>query len=433
MLKSLRARLFLGLTAVIVLTGVIGGWFAYTWAYDEAIEMQDSVLMQIAAFASGAPVAVSQPVKGVDAEAEISLVELGSTPHGRPDDRRLWTLQDGLNNEARDGQPVRAYLRTRADGSRFAVTQRTDMRDEIARDMALRTLLPIAALVPCLLIVTALVIGYSFRPMVQLAADLDARKQDDLRELPVSEAPRELHAFLSSINALLRRLQIMMDQQKRFIADAAHELRTPVTALSVQAENLEIQDLPPEARERLTALRGGIGRTRLLLEQLLVLARQDAAQAVDDVAVRLDSVAKEVVADLLGEATSKGIDLGFESVEEVEVLCEPTALASVVRNIIGNAVKFTPEGGRVDLGVYRADDFGILQVEDSGPGIPPDDLERIFEPFFRGGHSQSDGSGLGLSIVKRIVDRIGGSIELENFTVGERSGLRAIIRFPARL
>ena len=124
------------------------------------------------------------------------------------------------------------------DDNRFAVMQRTEIRTEIAGDMALRTLLPIAALVPCLLLVTALVIARSFRPMLRLADDLDGRCADDVSALKATGAPSELQPFLGSINALLERMRGMMDQQRRFVADASHELRTPITALSLQAENL---------------------------------------------------------------------------------------------------------------------------------------------------------------------------------------------------
>jgi two-component system OmpR family sensor kinase len=427
MLKSLRGRLFVGLTAIIVLTGAVGGTFAYMWAYSEAIEMQDSILIQIGAFVLNASISQSLPVKGVDAESEVAVVELGAMPHGSVDDRRLWGLQDGLHNDVHQGQPVRALLRTRPDGSRLAVTQRTDIRAEIAGDMALRTMLPIAALVPCLMLVTAFVIARSFRPMVRLAYDLDARMPDDIGELAAEGAPSELQPFLGSINGLLGRMRAILDRQRRFIADAAHELRTPITALSLQAENLDALEMPSVARERLGALRGGMRRTKHLLEQLLTLARQDAAQPTSRETVFLNVVVKGVVADLLPEASAREIDLGFRIAESVPLNGDEFSLISAVRNLVENAVKFTPNGGRVDLGVYREDEMAVLQIEDTGPGIPPEELDRIFEPFFRGRQPPVEGSGLGLSIVKRIVDRLGGSIAIENITGPERSGLRVTV------
>ncbi|MGY4315917.1 ATP-binding protein [Bradyrhizobium sp. JR3.5] len=431
MMRSLRGRLFVGLTAIILLTGAVGGILAYRWAYSEAIEMQDSVLIQIGSFALSAPIRQSRPVTGVDAEAEVAVVELGEAPRGSADDRRLWGLTDGLHNDVYRGQPVRVLLRTRPDGSRFAVTQQTEIRTEIAGDMAVRTLLPIAALVPCLLLMTAFVIARSIRPMLRLAGDLDASRVDDVGALPATGAPSELQPFLGSINGLLGRVRVLMDQQRRFIADAAHELRTPVTALSLQAENLASLDMPAETRDRLDALKSGMRRTKHLLEQLLALARQDAAPAIVSAPVQLDKIAKGVVADLLPEAAAHNIDLGFTTVEVVAVNGDELSLISAIRNLVENAIKFTPNGGAVDLAVGREDGMAVIQIEDTGPGIPPQDLARIGEPFFRGGQPSGEGAGLGLSIVKRIVDRAAGSVLFENVTGAGRSGLRVTVKLPA--
>ncbi|MET4280054.1 MULTISPECIES: ATP-binding protein [unclassified Bradyrhizobium] len=430
MTRSLRGRLFTGLTAIIVLTGAASGTLAYLWAYNEAIEMQDSVLTQIATFAMNASARQSQPVGGVDAESEVVLHELGPIPRGSADDRRRWSLHDGLHNDVRQGRPVRVLLRTRPDGSRFAVAQGDEIRSEIAGDMAIRTLLPIAALIPCLLLVTALVIGRSFRPVVRLAEELDVRRADDLRMLPAESAPSELQPFLGSINGLLERIRAMMEQQRRFVADAAHELRTPITALGLQAENLDPLDMPPGARDRLEALKSGMRRTRHLLDQLLALARQDLASPEVEETVHLEQIAKAVVADLLAEASDRNVDLGFTMAEHVSVSADPVAMAAVVRNLVENAVRHTPDGGRVDVGVYRESGRAVLQIEDTGPGVAPQDIERIVEPFYRGRRPTGDGSGLGLSIVKRVVDSYGGSIEFENLTAGQ-TGLRVVARLPA--
>ena len=221
----------------------------------------------------------------------------------------------------------------------------------------------------------------------------------------------------------------MMEGQRRFIADAAHELRTPITALSLQAENLDPVDMPPAARDRVDALKRGMARTKRLLEQLMALARQDADICTIDERAFLDQVAKETVADLLPQASARGIDLGFKSAETVSVRIDPISLASVVRNLLENAIKFSPDGGAVDVTVRKEAEWALFQVEDAGPGIPVDDLERALEPFFRG-HSKLEGSGLGLSIVKKIVDRHSGFIQLTNIEELGRSGLRAAVRLP---
>jgi two-component system, OmpR family, sensor kinase len=431
-IRSLRARLFVGLTAIIVLTGAIGGMFAYRWAFDEAIEIQDSVLIQLASLAQNGSFSGGQPLHGVEEDTEVWLIELGMTPRGLPDDRQLFGLRDGLQVATRKGQPIRVLLQTRSDGSRFAVAQPTAVRDETARDVALRTLLPIAALIPCLMVVTAIVITRSLRPMDRLAGDLDSRRADDMTALPLSGMPSELHPFITSINGLLARMRLLMDHQRRFVADAAHELRTPITALSLQAENLASVALPEVARERVAMLKQGMHRTKHLLEQLLALARHEAipSGSAEMPVAALDRVAKEVVADLLPEALDRGIDLGFALVEALPVRSEPVMLAAIIRNLLDNALRFTPRGGIVDIGVYRQDSAAILQVEDAGPGIAPTDMDRIFEPFFRGRRPVGEGTGLGLSIVKRIVDSLGGGIALENIVGADRSGLRVTVRLP---
>lgn len=432
MIKSLRGRLFISLTTIVLLTGLVGGVIAHRWAFDEAIETQDSVLIQIAGLVQSGGFTGAQDLHGVDEDSEVWLMELGRTPQGTPEERQLWRLQDGMRDATRKGKPVRVVLRTRSDGSRFAVAQSTGVRDEIASDMALRTVLPIAALIPCLMLVIAFVIARSLRPMVRLADELDARPADDMTALPLHDLPSELNPFVSSINGLLRRVYDMMEQQRRFIADAAHELRTPLTALSLQAENLDHVELPPAARERLALLRQGMRRSKHLLEQLLALARHDAAppdRAQWDV-VELDHVAKGVIADLLREAISRGVDLGFERAEPVPVRGEPVMIAAMIRNLIDNALRFTPEGGRIDVAIYRDAAVAVLQIEDNGPGVSPDEIGRIFEPFFRGQRPEGDGVGLGLSIVKRIVDRLDGTIEAVNVTEAGRTGLRVVVKLP---
>jgi two-component system, OmpR family, sensor kinase len=431
--RSLRARLFVGLTAVIVLAGCLGGVLTYLWAFDEAIEMQDSTLIQIGSLLQNGGVKSDASLHGIDADAEVDVIELGTAPRGPTEQRQLWSLQDGLRVAKLKGQPVRTLLRTRLDGSRFAVTQPTDVRDDIAGNMAFRTLLPIAALIPCLLLVTALVVAGSLRPMVHLAGDLDLRPADDMTPLPLAGMPTELHPFIVSINGLLERMKLMMDQQRRFVADAAHELRTPITALGLQAENLDTVDLPEPARERLAALKQGMRRTNHLLEQLLALARHEVGPPGEAAVVELDRLAKDSVADVLSDTARKDVDVGFELIEPIAIRGEPIMVATMMRNLLDNAVRFTPRGGRIDIGIYREAGAAVVQIEDNGPGIPPGEMNRIFEPFFRGSQPIEDGTGLGLSIVKRIVDRLGGSIVLENISGSPGKGLRATIRLPLDL
>jgi two-component system OmpR family sensor kinase len=428
MTHSLRGRLLIGFTLMIVSTGVVAGAVGFQWAFDEAIEMQDSILTQIGALALNTRFQNDAPInRGVDAEAQVTIDELGDRPSGKPDARAIWTLQDGLHVVPRDQKPWRVLLGTRPDGSRFAIGQATAIREEIARDSAFHIILPLAVLAPCLMLVIAIVVWQSLRPIVQLAGQLDARRASDLGKLSQEGTPRELHPFIASINRLLERIQTMMEQQRRFVSDAAHELRTPITAISLQAENLSQVELPPDSRDRLVALKNGARRTAHLLDQLLALARYDMESAPEVPVTSLDCCAKDVVSDFMSLAMDRGVDFGFAIIEPSPVRGEPATLSSVVHNLVDNALRHTPQGGRVDVGVYREGARVILQVEDTGPGIPVSDLERVFEPFVRGSRPAGEGSGLGLSIVKRIVERLKGSVTLENVP---NSGLRVTVSFP---
>jgi two-component system, OmpR family, sensor kinase len=368
---------------------------------------------------------------GVDAEARIVIQELGDAPggrrlklgpHGLPND-----LPDGLQTLPLSGGTWRVLVRTRADGSRVAVAQPTAARDEIARDSAVRTILPLGVLIPCLMLLVGLVIHTSFRPVLNLASRLDVKESGHLEKLPTDGIPTELHPFIESINRLLQRTAVLFEHQRRFIADAAHELRTPITALSIQAENLGHEDLAEESRTRLAALRSGIRRTAHLAEQLLDLARYDENNLADVQVVKLDAIVKKAVSEFLPFARARSIDIGFDRIEDAPVRGIPTGLAALTRNLIDNAIRYSPDGGQIDIDVSSEGDYVVLRIDDSGAGVPEAQLDRIFEPFNRGNRPEGDGTGLGLSIVRRVVDNHHGSIRLENRTTPGRTGLRAIV------
>jgi two-component system OmpR family sensor kinase len=434
MMRSLRGRLFIGLAVFVLMTGVAAGVVTFVWAFDEAIELQDAILLQVGALAAGNRLHMdpgAQP--GVDAEARVVIEELPSTEETPPPRASLLPLPanvpEGLQTVGRDPHRYRVLVRTRGDGSRVAVAQLTAYRADIARGSALRTVVPFAVLVPCLMLLIGVLINSSFRPVARLAARLDASEADSPARLPLESMPEELRPFIESINRLLGRIATMLEQQRRFVADAAHELRSPVTALSVQAGNLDHADLPEESRQRLAALRTGIRRTAHLLEQLLALAKYESHGAGPQT-VAFDQVARGVVADLMSTAQSRAIDVGFERIESVSVRADATALAVLTRNLIDNALRYTPDGGRVDIHIYAEGPRAVLRVEDSGPGICDEDLAHIFEPFFRGQRSNGDGTGLGLSIVRRIVERLAGSITLENIPLPQGPGLRVVVTIP---
>ena len=418
MMRSLRGRLFVALTFLLLLTGAGTGFLMFRWAYSEALEVQDAVLLEVGAVAAKNRLHTEPTAqRGVHREDRVVIEELPAPADTNPAGPVLPVppgSDDGLQTFGSATDQWRVLVVTRVDSSRVAVGQRTAYRDEIARGSALRTVLPFAVLFPCLMFLVAAVIGSSLSPVARLARRLDASDYDHLAELPLAGIPAELRPFIHSINRLLRRLATMIEQQRRFVAAAAHELRSPITALSVQAENLDHTVLPPEGRERLAALQTGIRRTAHLLEQLLALARYETAGVPNAQIVALDRVARDVVAHLLPAAGSRSIDLGFERLESVAVRVDPIALRVLIRNLLDNALRHTPDGGRVDLHVYATGTHAVLCVEDTGPGIAQADLPRVFEPFYRGQRSEGEGTGLGLSIVERIATAAAGSVAIEN-------------------
>jgi two-component system, OmpR family, sensor kinase len=434
MISSLRARLFAAIAAFILVIGLAAGTLAFRWAFDEAIELQDAILLQVGALAVyhhfDSPPADEH---NVDAEARVTIQELdGATQDGRS--TKLPALPggiaDGLHTVSNFDGHWRILILTRPDGSRVAIGQTTAFRDETARDSALRTVLPLVGLIPCLLLLVGLVINYSFRPVSRLAARLDAKEADDLAKLPIDGIPDELRPFVRSINRLLERIAVMFEQKRRFVADAAHELRSPITALKLQAENLAHVDLPPESRERLTALELGIRRTAHLLEQLLALAKYEATPLSYVAPASFDQIVKDVVAELLPLAQTRSVDLGFKRIEDVSIAADVTALAVLVRNLVDNAIRYTPEGGQIDISLFRDRAHGVLKIEDTGPGIPIAELPRAFDAFYRGSQTVTQGTGLGLSIVQRIVGSLSGSITLENIVAPGPGGLRVTIVLP---
>jgi len=260
---------------------------------------------------------------------------------------------------------------------------------------------------------------------------MDNKRTDHLQKLPTDGMPAELLPFIESINRLLDRIGIMFERQHRFIADAAHELRTPITALSLQIENLEHGDLPDETRARIETLKNGARRSARLLDQLLTLARFESGNEDTAPVTRLDHVAKDVVADSLVGASARNIDLGFERCDPVSVRADPGSLTILVRNLVENAIRHAPDDGRIDLAVGHESDSALFQVSDNGPGIAQPDIPRIFEPFFRGSRPVGGGTGLGLSIVQRISQRLNGTVVVENIGKADApEGLRVAVRVP---
>ena len=222
-----------------------------------------------------------------------------------------------------------------------------------------------------------------------------------------------------------------MAGQRRFVADAAHELRSPLTALSLQAERLAVAEMSSEAKERFSILQSGLQRTRVLVDQLLTLARLQELDKENLARTSAHAVLRQVIEELMPLAQAKQIDLGVVGDLDADIAASSGDLKTLVKNLVENAIRYSPKGGRVDLSVYTTQAHVVLQVDDTGPGIPPSERDRVFDPFYRVLGNDEAGSGLGLAIVKTIALRHAAEISLGQSSMPQGiAGLRVTVKFP---
>ncbi|MGV8893671.1 MAG: ATP-binding protein [Burkholderiaceae bacterium] len=440
MRQSLQFRLSAWLSLVILAVALAAGIFSFVSIFQDTIELQDDQLRQMAALVNRQhlPVTYAGPSKNApdtDPESRVAVQLLrqpnsnapesaGELP-GLPDD-----LSDGMHTLTINQLSWRLFVKTLNSGSRVAIGQQTEVRDEIARDNALRTLMPFLILIPILLLLVGDLTRKMFKPLKKMASELDQRSEQDLREISDTRIPSEIQPFVTAINQLLARVAQSSTAQRRFVADAAHELRSPLTALSLQAERLEAADMSGQARERLRSLRDGIHRTRVLLDQLLTLARAQESSHGQTASVSIQYVFRQALEDLMPLAEVKNIDVGVVSELDANVPVQEVDLKTLVKNLLDNAIRYTPDGGRINLSVRANDHHVTVQVDDTGPGIPADERIRVFDPFYRALGNDAVGSGLGLSIVKTIADRVGAKVSFDYADEKLQSGLRVIVMFP---
>jgi len=436
---SLRGRLLWFLLAAISIAAVAQASIAYRTALANADQIFDYHMQQMAlALRSSAPLANTETAAGIESEAENNeLMVQVWTPDGVQTFRTITSARLpqhavlGFSNVNENNTTYRVFSIQTATQT-LQVAQDMAVRRNMAGNMALRTVGPIAVMMPILMLVVWWVVSGSLEPVARVRSQVAARQADDLS--PVSEAglPDEVLPLVQELNLLFGRVKTAFDAQQHFVADAAHELRTPLAALKLQAlslERAESDDARAVAVGRLTA---GIERATRLVEQLLVLARQEASDAsgAKDQQVNLADIARRAVADMAGAAQSKGVDLGLQQADEAVVNGQGDALMVLMRNLVDNAIKYTPDGGTVDVTVSADAQGARLLVEDSGPGIPAEERERVFDRFYRIAGSEAGGSGLGLAIIKAIAERHGATLALGK---SERlGGLGVSVQFPTR-
>lgn len=434
---SLRTRLLWLLLAVILVTAVVQAVVAYRTARGEADEIFDYHMQQTAlSLRAGLPQqAASGHDDGEDHEDSYDFVIQVWTQSGlrvfqsaRAAIPRRETM--GFSDVPARGTTYRVF--TMKSGAQvIQVAQDMAARREMAGTLALRTAGPIAFMAPLSMLLVWWVVSSSLAPVQRVRRQVSERQADDLDEVSEAGLPDEVRPLVHELNLLFARVRQAFDAQKSFVADAAHELRSPLAALKLQVQGLQRASDDGTRELAVTRLHAGIDRATRLVEQLLVLARHQASAGGGQrpQPVALGELARQAVADMAGAAQSRRIDVGVSRADEGAFLGYPDAMRILVRNLLDNAVKYAPDGGTVDVEVQRSGDAWVLEVHDSGPGIDEADRERVFDRFYRVAGSQATGSGLGLAIVKSIADVHGATLVLGRSA--RLGGLSVSVRFPA--
>jgi len=429
-MTSIRKQLIFGLLAVVALAVLLGASVVYRQARAELDQIFDYQLKQMAL--SLVDQSFASALEG-NAGAEFDFVVqvwsadgvrvYFSRPHAAlPNHARL-----GYETMVTGEGPWRLFS-MQQHGLTIQVAQPMQVRERLAASAALRTVTPFIVLLPLLALLVWYIIGRGLRPLNAVARAVKARTPSALDPLPAERLPEEVQPLVLALNDLLARLAQALESQRQFVADAAHELRTPLTALRLQTQLAERAHGEAERHAANATVSDGLQRATRVVEQLLTLARQEP-EAAPRAPSRVDllDLARNAMADLALVADAKPVDLGLSRGEAACVPGETESLRILLNNLIDNAIRYTPAGGRVDVAIYSEGSSAVIEVIDNGPGIPEADRGRVFDRFYRRAGSETPGSGLGLAIVKRIVERHGGTIALLDAPGG---GLRVRVELP---
>ena len=434
MMKSIRRQLLIALLSAITLTMLLGALATYRTARDEANALFDYQLRQLAlSLRDHGGNAAGGREHPLEEDAQDFSVQIWA-----PDGTRIYLShpRQDLPHQVPLGFATvpTAHGKWRVFGLQqrgqvIQVAQPMHLRDQLALAAALRTVAPFLLMLPVLGVLIWGVVGRGLRPLAAVAQAVSTRSAVALDPLPESPVPSEVLPLVLALNDLLLRLKRALEAQRDFIADAAHELRTPLAALTLQAQLAERAPDPTQRAEAFGELKGGLQRATHSVQQLLTLARLEPGGGEPCPApLNLGELAAQVIADHLPLAEARRIDLGATPTGRPGMVSgDAEALRILIGNLIGNALRYTPPGGRVDVTTDENADGAFLEVCDSGPGIPPDERERVFDRFYRRAQTGDAGSGLGLAIVRTIAERHRARVRLGDARLG---GLRARVEFP---
>jgi two-component system OmpR family sensor kinase len=439
-LRSIRRDLLLWVTGTLVI-GVLAVAFAtYHTARQQIDAMLDIELRQIAQavhlredWAETGTVRIARDdvafaVRAYDEGGRVFFESgLPSLPADAPK-----TLDPGFSVVETPDGPWRIYSHVTPEGV-VQVAQPSAVRDALARELSLRMAVPELVLIPILAALVMWVLRRSLSPLYETSARVRERDAARLDPLPTVNVPSELAPLVEQINALLGRLAASIETERRFVADAAHELRSPVAALALQIQLAERAPTSEARAAALAELKSGIARAGRLVQQLLDLARLEPGVVSEAPGpVDLAQLVREVIGGFAARADTQGVDLGVEAPPSVMGTGSASELRSLIANLVDNALRYAPAGSAVTVSLRDARGAVELAVEDSGPGIPPEQRERVLRRFQRVAGDPTSGSGLGLPIAKAIVERHRGDLQLADASPGrEPPGLLVQVRLPA--
>lgn len=441
-MSSLRLRLVLLLSLVLGTAWMVAAWFSYAEARHEVDKLFDAQLAQSAQVLLRTARHEHNERREHGGDDEISVVHdyeqrlvfqiwgeggLLLRSETAPSEALADTVP-GYGNVKINDRSWRVLTRwDKHHRVMIQIAEPQDGREKLARHIAIKMLLPTLLAMPVLALLVWFAVGAGLSPLQRLKSEVKQRTAERLEPVATAGVPDEVAPLAQALNDLFSRLQHAFEGERRFTADAAHELRTPLAALKVQAQVAMRSTDEGERKAALENVLRGVDRATHLLEQLLTLARIDPDTAADGhEPVELRSLAAAVLADLAPLAHARQIELSLEAGPVGRLDGNPAQLTILLRNLLDNAVRYTPAGGNISVMVHEKN--GVeLEVCDSGPGIAPDERERVLERFYRLPGSPSEGSGLGLSIVRRIAELHRASLCLDSGS--NNHGLKVSVTF----
>ena len=439
-LRSIRANLVLWVVGTLALGTVVVLGATYALTRNQVGRLFDEELKQVAHavhlredWTQPRRMRIARPgfalsVRAYDKTGRVYFeTALPSLPADLPQ-----SFTEGLASTLTDEGSWRVYTHVTDEGT-VQVGQAVAARDALARNLSLSVLMPMLLLIPVLGVVVAWALGRGLRPLHETSRRVRDRDASRLDPLPTENVPRELAPLVEQVNALLGRLEGAFGAQRRFLADAAHELRSPVGALALQVQLASRAHSPGARSAALEELARGVERARRLVQQLMDFARLDSAVPLQAFApINVAALAREVVGSYAPRAEAQNVDLGVDAPAALHAFGAEPELRSLLENLVDNALRYAPEASPVTVSLREALGMIELRVVDAGRGIPAAERERVFERFHRVAGDSTRGTGLGLAIVKAIVERHHGAIALEDVDRGAPlPGLAVSIRLPA--